>query len=269
MSYWEFLENDNPQKSFTWLFNRIQESMEQDRVEVVKKKQVEGITSKGSVAGSSNDAAPAPKGRNGGKGKKDRTGSPSPDGPKGDTGKKGDQPKGKGKKGNSGKNAGGDKPICFYFAKHGYCEREGCAYAHRKARPDEVDTIWPTGKGKGSRSPSPNPNKGGGKGKGGKGKSKDKARPASPAPVRSRTYCVQFAKSGSCKNSQERSSPHIPGDSPFLKEAKRAESAASRATQQRMGAAKSPKSDTRPPGSVTKIEEVAAPAVAMPCVGIS
>lgn len=36
-----------------------------------------------------------------------------------------------------------------------------------------------------------------------------------------------------------------------------------------LDAAAAPKSDTRPPGSVTKIEEVAAPAAAMPCIGAS
>lgn len=178
-------------------------------------------------------------------------------------------PKGKGKQGEGGKHEGGDQPIRFYYARHGYCEREGCAYAHPNPKPGQIEKIWSLGKGKSSHSPSLSPNKGGGKGKGGKGKSKDKARPASPAPVRSRTCCIQFAKSGSCKSGQECSPPHFPSDSPFLKEAKRAESAATRATQQRMGAAKSPKSNMRPLGSVTKIEEVAAPTVAMWCIGVS
>lgn len=243
--------------------------MEKDRVEPVKKKQVEGITAKGSGAGSSSDVAPARKGGKGQKGNKDRKGSPNPDGRKGRKGKDGDQPKGKGKKAGGGKNEGCDRPICFYDARHGYCELDGCAYAHRNPKPDENEKIRATGKGKSSWSAAPNPNKGGGKGKRGKGKGKDKARPASLTPMRSRTYFVQLAKSGSCKNGQECNHPHIPGDSLFLKVAKQVESAASRATQQRMGAAKSPKPEARPQGTATKIEEVAAPAVAMPCIGDS
>lgn len=87
-------------------------------------------------------------------------------------------------------------------------------------------------------------------------RAKGRAKPDLPRPHRCvQESTVQFAKSGSCNSSQDCSSPHMLAYSPLLKGAKR------------MGAAKAPKLHTRPPGSVNKIEEVAALAVGMPCIG--